>query len=157
MLNNQTKSLRKEDVKENWVLFDAKDVVLGRLASEIAKRLRGKHKANFTPNTDSGDFVVVINAKHVHLTGNKLTDDIHRWHTGHPGGLKERTQGELLGGKHPERVVENAVWRMLPKTKLADKQFKKLRVYPEAAHPHEAQQPKTIDFGSANAKNKKRG
>lgn len=156
MLHNQTKSLRTEDVKENWVLFDAKDVVLGRLATEIAKRLRGKHKANFTPNTDSGDFVIVINAKHVHLTGNKLTDDIYRWHTGHPGGLKERSQGELLNGKHPERVVENAVERMLPKTKLAAKQFKKLRVYAEGEHPHEAQQPTKIDFAAANAKNTKR-
>lgn len=157
MLSNQTKSLRNEDTKQNWVLFDAKNVVLGRLASEIAKVLRGKNKPNFTPHIDNGDFVIVINAKDVHLTGNKLRDDIYRWHTGHPGGLKERSQGELLRGKHPERVVENAVERMMPKTRLGVKQFAKLRVYAGADHPHAAQNPTTIDFATKNAKNVKRG
>lgn len=157
MLHNQTKSIREQDVDKKWVLFDAKDVVVGRLAAEIAKVLRGKDKPFFTPHVDCGDFVIVINAKDVHLTGNKLTDDIYRWHTGHPGGLKERSQGELLNGKHPERVVENAVRRMLPKTKLGVHQFKKLRVYAGAEHPHEAQQPVVIDFAAKNAKNAKRG
>ncbi len=157
MLHNQTKFVRVEDADKKWVLFDAKDIVVGRLAAEIAKILRGKHKANFTPNIDNGDFVVVINAKHVHLTGNKLTDDIYRWHTGHPGGLKERSQGELLRGKHPERVVENAVRRMMPKTRLGVKQLAKLRVYAEATHPHEAQNPQKIEFAAKNAKNAKRG
>ena len=157
MLHNQTKYARSDDVEKNWVLFDAKDVVLGRLAAEVAMFLRGKNKASYTPNADCGDFVIVINAKDIHLTGKKLTDDIFRWHTGFPGGLKERTQGELLSGKHPERVVENAIRRMMPKTKLGDAQFSKLRVYPDANHPHEAQQPKKIDFAAKNAKNVKRG
>lgn len=157
MLQNQTIYARSDDVEKKWVLFDAKDVIVGRLAAEVAKMLRGKHKPNYTPNADCGDFVIVINAKDVHLTGNKLTDDIFRWHTGHPGGLKERSQGELLRGKHPERVVENAIRRMMPKTKLGDAQFKKLRVYPDATHPHEAQQPTKIDFAAQNAKNAKRG
>lgn len=157
MLHNQTKYARSDDVEKKWVLFDAKDVVLGRLAAEVAMHLRGKNKPNYTPNADCGDFVIVINAKDIHLTGTKLTDDIFRWHTGFPGGLKERTQGELLSGKHPERVVENAVRRMMPKTKLGDAQFSKLRVYPGATHPHEAQQPKKIDFAGKNAKNVKRG
>lgn len=157
MLQNQTKYARSEDVEKNWVLFDAKDVILGRLAAEVAMILRGKNKPCYTPNADCGDFVVIINAKDVHLTGKKLTDDIFRWHTGHPGGLKERSQGELLRGKHPERVVENAVRRMMPKTKLGTAQLSKLRVYADANHPHEAQQPKTVDFAAKNAKNTKRG
>lgn len=157
MLKNQTKYASSDDVEKKWVLFDAKDVVLGRLAAEVAMFLRGKNKACYTPNADCGDFVIIINAKDVHLTGKKLTDDIFRWHTGHPGGLKERTQGELLNGKHPERVVQNAVRRMMPKTKLGDAQFSKLRVYPDATHPHEAQQPTKIDFAAKNAKNVKRG
>ena len=156
MLHNQTKSIREQDVEKKWVLFDAKDVVVGRLAAEIAKVLRGKDKPFFTPNADCGDYVIVINAKHVHLTGNKLKDKFFRWHTGYPGGLKERSQGQLLDGNHPERVLENAVRRMLPKTKLGTRQYKKLRVYPEAAHPHEAQQPVVIDFAARNAKNVKR-
>jgi large subunit ribosomal protein L13 len=157
MLHNQTKFVRVEDAKQNWVLFDAKDLVVGRLAAEVAKILRGKHKANFTPNIDNGDFVVIINAKHVHLTGTKLRDDMYRWHTGYPGGLKERSQGELLNGNHPERVMENAVRRMMPKTRLGVKQLAKLRVYAEATHPHEAQNPKKIEFATKNAKNAKRG
>ncbi|MDB5477635.1 MAG: rplM [Alphaproteobacteria bacterium] len=157
MLHNQTKSIREQDVEKKWFLFDAKDVVVGRLASEIAKILRGKHKPIYTPHVDCGDFVIVINAGQVHLTGNKLTQDFHRWHTGFPGGLKERSMGQLLDGKHPERVVENAVQRMMPKTKLGSRQFTKLRVYAGAEHPHEAQQATTIDFAAQNAKNTKRG
>lgn len=156
MLHNQTKSIRDQDVTRNWVLFDAKDVVVGRLAAEVAKVLRGKHKSLYTPHVDCGDFVIVINAAEAHLTGNKLTQEKHRWHTGHPGGLKERSMKQLFEGKHPERVVELAIQRMMPKTKLGDKQFKKLRVYPGAEHPHEAQQPVAIDFAARNAKNVKR-
>lgn len=156
MLHNQTKSIRDQDVTRNWVLFDAKDVVVGRLACEIAKILRGKHKSLYTPHVDCGDFVIVINAAEAHLTGNKLTQEFHRWHTGHPGGLKERSMKQLFDGKHPERVVELAVKRMMPKTKLGEAQYKKLRVYPGAEHPHEAQQPVTIDFAAKNAKNVKR-
>lgn len=156
MLQNQTKSIREQDVARKWVLFDAKDAVVGRLAVEIATRLRGKHKSLYTPHVDCGDFVVVINAKDVHLTGNKLRDDIHRWHTGHPGGLKERSAGQILSGKHPERVLENAVRRMMPKTKLGKHQIAKLRVYAGSDHPHEAQQPVKFDFAAKNAKNSKR-
>lgn len=155
--SQQTKYIREQDVEKKWVLIDAKDVVLGRLASEVAKILRGKHKAIFTPNADCGDFVIITNAKHIHITGNKLDQKEFHWHTGFPGGIKSRTQGELLAGAHPERVVENAVRRMMPKTKLGVAQFKKLRVYADASHPHEAQQPVTMDFASKNAKNAKRG
>jgi large subunit ribosomal protein L13 len=157
MLHNTTKYIYEQDVDKKWVLFDAKDVVVGRLASEIAMILRGKHKPTYTPTTDNGDFVIVINAKDVHLTGNKLDQEYHRWHTGHPGGLKERTMKQLITGAHPERVMEIAVQRMMPKTKLGVHQFKKLRVYAGSDHPHEAQQPTTIDFASKNAKNVKRG
>lgn len=156
MLHNQTKSIRDQDVTRNWVLFDAKDVVVGRLACEIAKILRGKHKSLYTPHVDCGDFVIVINAAEAHLTGNKMTQEMHRWHTGHPGGLKERSMKQLFEGKHPERVVELAVKRMMPKTKLGEAQYKKLRVYAGAEHPHEAQQPVAIDFAARNAKNVKR-
>jgi large subunit ribosomal protein L13 len=157
MITNQTKYARSDDVDKKWVLFDAKDVVLGRLASEVAKFLRGKNKPEYTPNADCGDFVIVINAKNIHLTGNKWDQEFFRWHTGHPGGLKERSQRQLITGKHPERVVENAIQRMMPKTKLGSAQFKKLRVYEGAEHPHEAQQPTKIDFATQNAKNVKRG
>ncbi len=157
MLHNQTKSIREQDVEKKWVLFDAKDIVVGRLAAEIATILRGKNKAIYTPNADTGDFVIVINAKDVHLTGNKLEQEYHRWHTGHPGGLKERTMKQLMNSAHPERVLELAVQRMMPKTKLGSRQFKKLRVYAGSEHPHEAQQPVVIDFAAKNAKNVKRG
>jgi len=156
MLHNQTKSVRDQDVERKWVLFDAKDVVVGRLACEVAKVLRGKHKALYTPHVDCGDFVIIINAAEAHLTGNKMTQEFHRWHTGFPGGLKERSMKQLFDGKHPERVVELAVKRMMPKTKLGEHQYKKLRVYAGAEHPHEAQQAVKIDFASRNAKNTKR-
>lgn len=157
MLHNTTKSIREQDVDKKWVLFDAKDVVVGRLAVEISRILRGKHKSLYTPHVDCGDFVIVINAKDVHMTGNKLTQEFHRWHTGHPGGLKERSMKQLIEGKHPERVLEIAVQRMMPKTKLGRHQFKKLRVYADDQHPHEAQQPTVIDFAAKNDKNVKRG
>ena len=156
MLHNQTKSIREQDVTRKWVLFDAKNVVVGRLACEVAKILRGKDKSLYTPHVDCGDFVIIINAAEAHLTGNKVEQEFHRWHTGHPGGLKERSMKQLLSGKHPERVVELAVKRMMPKTKLGEHQYKKLRVYPGAEHPHEAQQPVTVDFAARNAKNVKR-
>jgi len=157
MLHNQTQFIYEEDTDKKWFLFDAKDVVVGRLAAEISKILRGKHKPTYTPTTDNGDFVIVINAKDVYLTGNKVEQEFHRWHTGHPGGLKERSMKQLLTGKHPERVMEIAVQRMMPKTKLGTRQFKKLRVYADANHPHEAQQPVTIDFAAAKPQNAKRG
>src|SRR3712207_816541 len=115
------------DIEKKWILIDAEGVVLGRLASIIAMRLRGKHKPTFTPHMDMGDNVIVINAEKVQITGDKRNQSVFYWHTGHPGGIKGRTQGQILEGKHPERVVENAVRRMLPKNSLARKQLSHLR------------------------------
>lgn len=137
-----------------WVVIDAEGVVVGRLASYIAKRLRGKHLANFTSHADMGDYVVVINAAKVRLTGRKMSQKVYYRHTGHPGGIKERVAGQILVGRHPERVLEKAVERMMPKeSPLARKQLAKLRVYAGPSHPHEAQTPETVDFKSMNAKN----
>lgn len=152
-----TRSLKPAEVQKDWVLFDAENLVLGRLASEIARRLRGKHKPDFTPHVDSGDNIVVINADKAHLTGNKRDQDIFYWHTGHPGGIKQRSKGQILDGKHPERVVQKAVERMLPKTKLGRQQLTNLHVYAGADHPHAAQKPQSVDFGPQNDKNMKRG
>ncbi|MEM6625642.1 MAG: 50S ribosomal protein L13 [Pseudomonadota bacterium] len=144
------------DVENKWVVIDAQDVVVGRLASYVAKRLRGKHRADFTPHTDTGDHVVIINADKAVFTGRKREDKTYYWHTGYPGGIKSRRAEEILDGRFPERVLKQAVKRMLPKeSPLARKQFSKLRVYAGAEHPHEAQQPETIDFKSMNAKNVK--
>ena len=143
------------EVEKKWILVDAEGVALGRLASFIALRLRGKHKPTFTPNVDCGDNVIVINAEKVRLTGKKRTDDIFYWHTGYPGGIKQRSKGQILDGKHPERVVEKAVERMLPKGPLGYKVFSNLRVYAGTEHGHEAQKPEVIDFASMNAKNKR--
>jgi large subunit ribosomal protein L13 len=138
----------------NWVVIDAEGAVVGRLASYIAKRLRGKHRADFTYHADMGDFVVVINADKVRFTGRKLSRKIYYRHTGHPGGIKARTAGQILNGRYPERVLEKAIERMMPKeSPLARKQLAKLRVYAGATHPHEAQTPETVDFKSMNAKN----
>lgn len=150
-----TYSAKPTDVEKKWIIVDAQGVVLGRLASVVALRLRGKHKPSFTPHMDCGDNVVVINAAKVHLTGNKKEKDIFYWHTGYPGGIKQRTKGQILEGKHPERVVEKAVQRMLPKGPLGRKIFGNLRVYAGAEHPHEAQQPEVLDVASMNPKNKR--
>ncbi|MBV0912260.1 50S ribosomal protein L13 [Anianabacter salinae] len=140
------------DIDKKWILIDAEGVVLGRLAAIVATRLRGKHKPTFTPSMDMGDNVIIINADKVKLTGNKLMKPNY-WHTGHPGGIKSRTTGQILEGKHPERVVMQAVKRMLPGNKLARVQMTNLRVYPGAEHPHEAQQPEVLDVKSMNSKN----
>ena len=132
-----------ETVKRDWVVIDAADQILGRLASEIARRLRGKHKAEYTPNCDTGDYVVVVNAAKVKTTGNKLEGKIYYRHTEYPGGLKQTPLGKLLA-EHPERVIEKAVKGMLPKGPLGYAQFRKLKVYAGAEHPHTAQQPKPI-------------
>jgi large subunit ribosomal protein L13 len=127
---------------------------VGRLASFIAMRLRGKHRPDYTPHVDCGDFVVVVNADKVKFTGKKLTDKIYYWHTGHPGGVKERTADKILGGRFPERILEKAVERMLPKeSPLARKQMTHLRIYAAGEHPHEAQNPEVIAFAEKNAKN----
>ena len=151
----KTFSMKPADVEKKWIVIDAEGAVVGRLASFIAMRLRGKHRADFTPHIDTGDFVVV-NAEKAKFTGNKLSDKIYYRHTGHPGGIKETSPAKLLDGRFPERVVEKAVQRMLPKeSPLARKQFKKLRVYAGAEHPHEAQSPEAVDFASMNTKNTK--
>jgi large subunit ribosomal protein L13 len=127
--------------------------VVGRLAAIIARRLRGKHRANYTPHVDGGDNVIVVNAGKVVLTGRKYDDKIYHWHTGYVGGIKQRSARQLLEGKFPERVVEKAVQRMMPDGPLARRQLKNLRVYAGADHPHAAQQPETIDVAGLNRKN----
>ena len=154
MTTKTTASLKPADVEKKWILVDAQDAVVGRLATFIAMRLRGKHRADYTPNVDCGDTVVVINADKVKFTGRKLADKIYYWHTGHPGGVKQRTAGQILDGKFPERVLEKAVERMLPKeSPLARKQLTHLRIYNAPEHPHAAQNPETIAFAEMNAKN----
>jgi large subunit ribosomal protein L13 len=134
----------KEDATREWYVLDAQDQVLGRLATRVASVLRGKHKAAFTPNADIGDFVIVINADKVKLTGRKMTDKSYYRHTGYIGGLKETTPGKVLASNHPERIVEWAVRGMLPKTRLGDRLFAKLKVYAGPNHPHKAQQPRPL-------------
>lgn len=153
----QTKSIRSEDVKRKWILIDAQDIVLGRLAVVVATHLRGKNKPFYTPHVDCGDHVVVINAEKIHLTGKKITDKIFFWHTGYAGGIKQRTMKEILTGKHPERVVEKAIERMIPRGPLGREVLKKLRVYPGSDHPHTAQNPEVLDVAALNSKNAKRG
>ena len=148
-----TYTAKPGDITKKWVLIDATDLVVGRLASLVAMRLRGKHLPTFTPNMDMGDNVIVINAEKVKLTGNKLDQRKFYWHTGYPGGIKERSQRDLLNGRFPERVLENAVRRMLPGGPLSRKQLSNLRVYAGEAHPHEAQQPVALDVGAFNTKN----
>ena len=151
----RTYVMKPAEVEKKWVLIDADGVVLGRLAAEIAKILRGKHRASFTPHVDCGDNVIVINAEKVKLTGNKLQDKKFYWHTNHPGGIKERAVGQILGGKYPERVLTKAVERMVPRGPLGRQQMRNLRVYAGAAHPHEAQQPAVVDIAKRNPKNKR--
>lgn len=152
----KTHLLKPAEVEPKWIIIDAEGAVVGRLASYIAKRLRGKHRADYTPHVDCGDFVVVINAEKAVFTGNKLAQKIYYRHTGHPGGIKSTTAGKVLDGRFPERALSMAVKRMLPKeSPLARKQFSKLRVYAGAEHPHEAQQPESVDFIAMNSKNKK--
>jgi large subunit ribosomal protein L13 len=150
-----TVSLRPEDVKRKWVLIDAKDLVVGRLASIVANRLRGKHKACYTPHVDCGDNIVIINAKGVCYTGNKIEDKKFYWHTGYPGGIKERTMGQILDGRFPERVLIKAVERMVPRGPLGRQIMSKLKVYGGSEHPHQAQNPEILDVASMNRKNKK--
>lgn len=133
------------DVERTWHIIDANDVVLGRLATHVATLLRGKHKATFAPHVDGGDFVIVINAEKIALTGNKRETKLAYRHSGYPGGLRATTYAELLE-KHPERAIEKAVRGMLPKTSLAAAQITKLKVYRGAEHPHAAQQPKTFEI-----------
>ena len=148
----KTFSATPADLEKKWIIIDAQGVVLGRLASIVAIRLRGKHKPSFTPHMDCGDNVIVINADKVQLTGKKREENFY-WHTGYPGGIKYRTKDQILNGKHPERVVTMAVKRMLPGNKLSRKLMTNLRVYAGHQHPHEAQSPDVYDIKSMNPKN----
>ena len=149
----KTYSAKTAEVEKKWLLIDAKGLVVGRLASIIAMRLRGKHKPTFTPHIDCGDNVIVINAEQVVLTGRKRDQKVYYHHTGYIGGIKERTAKFILEGRFPERVVEKAVERMLPRGPLGRQQLSNLRVYKGAAHPHEAQQPTVLDLAALNPKN----
>lgn len=151
----KTYSIKPAEIEKKWLIIDADGVVLGRMAAEIAKILRGKHKPAFTPHMDCGDNVIVVNAKKVRLTGKKLTDKVYYRHTGYPGGIKSRTAQQILEGKFPENVVLKAVERMLPKGPLGRIQLGNLRVYPGPDHEHEAQQPETLDVAAMNPKNKR--
>ncbi|MBP2315887.1 50S ribosomal protein L13 [Azospirillum soli] len=151
----KTFNLKPTDIEKKWYVVDADGLVLGRLASILANILRGKNKPTYTPHMDCGDHVVVINAEKVKLTGNKRQDDIFYWHTGYPGGIKGRSKGQILDGKYPERVIEKAVERMVPRGPLGRKQMTHLKVYKGAAHPHDAQQPVALDVGAMNPKNKR--
>ena len=148
-------SAKPGDIERKWFVIDAEGVVLGRLASIVAMRLRGKHKPMYTPHLDCGDHIVIINADKVQLTGNKLADKTYYRHTGYPGGIRSTTAGKILDGKHPERVVEKAVQRMIPKGPLGRQVLRKLKVYAGAEHPHEAQQPENLDVAAMNDKNKR--
>jgi large subunit ribosomal protein L13 len=151
----RTYSAKPADVERKWYVIDADGVVLGRLASVIATRLRGKHRPIFTPHIDCGDNIIVVNAEKVRLTGRKREEKVYYWHTGHPGGLKKRTVAQILDGKHPERVVMKAVERMIPRSPLGRQVMRKLRVYTGADHPHESQQPELLDVAAMNPKNKR--
>lgn len=141
----KTFSAKQHEVQHDWYLVDAKDAVLGRLASQIAARLRGKHKAIYTPHVDTGDFVVVVNAEKLRVTGNKAQDKMYHRHTGFPGGLYT-TNFTKLQQRHPDRVLQKAVRGMLPKGPLGSAMLRKLKIYAGEAHPHTAQQPKPIDL-----------
>ena len=149
-----TASLKPAEVEKKWIVIDAENVVVGRLASFIAMRLRGKHRPDYTPNVDCGDYVVVVNAQKVKFTGRKLEQKIYYRHTGHPGGIKEITAGKQLAGRFPERVLEKAIERSLPKeSPLARKQLTHLRIFNGAEHTHQAQSPEPVAFAERNSKN----
>ncbi len=150
-----TLSLKPAEVSKGWTLIDADGLVLGRLAAIIAQRLRGKHKAQFTPHVDCGDNIVVVNAEKVRVTGNKADQSIFYYHTGYPGGIKGRSVRQRLESKHPERVIEKAVERMITRGPLQREQMRHLHVYAGATHPHDGQQPKPLDVAAMNSKNKR--
>lgn len=149
----KTFSATPKDIEKSWTLIDADGLVVGRLAVLIANRLRGKHKPSYTPHMDCGDHIVVINAGNVVLTGNKRADKVYHWHTGYPGGIKDRSAAKILEGKHPKRILQKAVERMIPRGPLGRQQLKNLRIYPGPEHPHAAQEPVTLDVAALNTKN----
>ena len=148
-----TYSAKAADIEKKWVLIDANGLIVGRLATIVALRLRGKHKPTYTPHVDDGDNVVIVNAEKIVLTGRKRENKVYHHHTGYIGGVKERTAKYILESRFPERVVEKAVLRMLPRGPLGRKQFGNLRVYKGPDHPHEAQQPQKLDIAAMNRKN----
>ncbi|NVJ90271.1 MAG: 50S ribosomal protein L13 [Methylocystaceae bacterium] len=151
----KTYTAKPSEIERKWFVIDAEGVVLGRLAAIVSQYLRGKHKPTYTPNIDTGDNIVIINAEKVQLTGRKRTDKVYYHHTGHPGGIKQRTAEQILDGDHPQRVIEKAVQRMITRSPLGRAQMKKLHVYAGSEHPHEAQQPEVLDVASMNDKNKR--
>ena len=153
-LMKTTKAAKPAEVEKKWHLIDADGLVVGRLATIIANILRGKHKPSYTPHMDCGDNIVVINAGNVVLTGNKRAEKVYHWHTGYPGGIKERSAEKILDGKHPERVLEKAVERMVPRGPLGRDQMRALHLYNGTDHPHAGQNPQVLDVASMNRKNK---
>jgi large subunit ribosomal protein L13 len=151
----KTYALKAGDIEKKWWVVDAEGLILGRMASQIALRLRGKHKPTFSPHLDCGDCVVVINAEKIKLTGNKRADKKFYWHTGYPGGIKERTMEALLDGRFPERVIQKAVERMITRSPLGRQQMGNLKVYAGETHPHAAQTPEVLDIAALNPKNKR--
>lgn len=149
----KTYSAKAADIEKKWLLVDADGLVLGRLASIVANRLRGKHKPLYTPHVDCGDNVIIINADKVKLTGNKRQDKIYYRHTGYPGGIKSQSAADILDGRFPERVLEKAIQRMIPKGPLGRQQMRNLRIYAGSAHPHEGQAPEVLDVAAMNDKN----
>ena len=152
----KTYSAKPKDVVAKWYVIDAAGVVLGRLASIVSMRLRGRHKPIYTPHIDCGDNIIIVNAAKVRLTGRKAERKVFHWHTGYPGGIKQRTAGQTLAGKHPERLLEKAVERMIRRGRpLARAQLRKLHVYAGPYHPHQAQNPEVLDIAAMNPKNKR--
>ena len=149
-----TKSAKPHEVVKKWHLIDAENLVVGRLASIVANILRGKHKPSFTPHVDCGDHVVIINADKVRFTGDKLKKKIYYKHTGYPGGLRETPAGQILEGRFPERVIEKAIERMIPRGPLGREQMRSLHLYNGTEHPHDGQKPEVLDVASMNRKNK---
>lgn len=155
-MKSYTTSVKPSEVQKKWLLIDAEGITLGRLASIVALRLRGKHKPSYTAHVDCGDNVIIINAEKVRITGKKAKFSTFYWHTGFPGGIKGLTQGQILAGKFPGRVLENAIRRMLPKdSALARKQMTNLRIYAGTEHPHAPQEPVVLDVAAMNPKNKR--
>jgi large subunit ribosomal protein L13 len=153
-LSKQTRSIKPAEVEKNWHIIDADGLVVGRLAAIVANILRGKHKPGYTPHVDCGDHVIIINVEKVKFTGNKMGDKVYYKHTGHPGGIKETTPAKVLGGRFPERVLEKAVERMIPRGPLGRQQMKALHLYAGTEHPHDGQKPQVLDVASLNRKNK---
>ena len=151
----KTYSAKPSDIEKKWLVIDDEGLVLGRLAAVVANLLRGKHKPSYTPQMDCVENVIVVNAEKVHLTGKKRTDSIFYWYTGYPGGIKGRSKGAILEGKHPERVVQKAVERMVPRGPLGRQIMGNLKVYAGPSHPHEAQKPESLDVAALNPKNKR--